>query len=205
MKRTLTTLASAFVLVVGLAAWTALDTFEFGPESKLVLSGTSTMHDWSCEVADLDGSWTAELAPQSEDQPVVSVTDASVVIPVDAIDCGNGTMTKRLRKAIDSDDHEMIRYNLTNAEVTQASGVGGFALLTEGVLEITGTEQPHKMTIMGQRLDDGTLQLTGETELTMSDFGVKPPSYMLGALRVGDQVNIKFDVNVPAQPDTASN
>ncbi len=30
----------------------------------------------------------------------------------------------------------------------------------------------------------------------MSDFGIKPPSFMLGALRTGDAITIEFDVHL---------
>ena len=34
--------------------------------------------------------------------------------------------------------------------------------------------------------------ITGELPLLMTDFGIKPPSFMFGALKVGNEVKVKF-------------
>jgi hypothetical protein len=46
------------------------------------------------------------------------------------------------------------------------------------------------------RVHDPTdaLRVTGKYELNMKDFGVKPPTLMLGTMRVGEKVTVNFDL-----------
>jgi hypothetical protein len=42
--------------------------------------------------------------------------------------------------------------------------------------------------------DNGGLRVKGSKEFLMSEFGVKPPSLMLGTMKVRDKVKVNFDV-----------
>ena len=41
---------------------------------------------------------------------------------------------------------------------------------------------------------DGALRVKGSKEILMSDFGVRPPTLMMGTLKVRDRVVVNFDV-----------
>lgn len=41
---------------------------------------------------------------------------------------------------------------------------------------------------------DGTIHCTGSDELKMTDYNVKLPSPMLGAMKIGDDVKLSFTV-----------
>jgi hypothetical protein len=41
----------------------------------------------------------------------------------------------------------------------------------------------------------GDYQLKGNVPLKMTDFKIKPPTAMLGAMKTGDAVTVKFDVS----------
>jgi hypothetical protein len=38
------------------------------------------------------------------------------------------------------------------------------------------------------------LRVKGSKQLRMTEYGVKPPSLMLGAMKVGDQVTVGYDI-----------
>ena len=48
------------------------------------------------------------------------------------------------------------------------------------------------------RLKDGRLWVRGESRFKMSDFGIKPPQYLL--LPVKDEVGVGFDLLLARQP-----
>jgi hypothetical protein len=41
---------------------------------------------------------------------------------------------------------------------------------------------------------DKTITITGAQKIKMSEFGVKPPTFMLGALKVGDVVTVEYNL-----------
>jgi hypothetical protein len=41
---------------------------------------------------------------------------------------------------------------------------------------------------------DGSIAVRGSVPLFMSDFGIEPPTAMLGMLKTADQVTVKFEL-----------
>jgi hypothetical protein len=46
------------------------------------------------------------------------------------------------------------------------------------------------------RQADGSIKATGTVPVKMTAFQMKPPTAMLGAIRCGDEVKVKFDLVV---------
>ena len=69
-------------------------------------------------------------------------------------------------------------------------------LTIQGRLSIAGVERVKRFS--GRvRLKQGRLWVRGETRFKMSDFGIKPPQYLL--FRVKDEVGVGFDVLLERQ------
>lgn len=181
--------AAAFaLLVLGLVGWQATS-FTFEPDGKIWVEGTSTVHDWDCQIAQFAGTLDAEV----EDTAFASLTGTNVVVPVRGIDCDNGTMNGKLRNAL---GETPIRYTLTNATLGDAATDGWFTVNTTGTLSIAGESQPARMAVKAKALDDGRFRFTGKHALLMTDFGIDPPTALLGTLKTGDEVTVHFDVTV---------
>ena len=73
----------------------------------------------------------------------------------------------------------------------ESLGDGRFAL--NGDLTIGGAGRPVRidLTQSGERV-------SGRTTIRQTDFGIKPYSAMLGALKVADSVDIEVDVRLPS-------
>lgn len=167
-------------------------------ESKLWIEGTSTIHDWSCTAQQLNGTFSISLpdSAASSSEPIASIADATVTVPVKQIDCDSGTMNGKMRDALQADAYSIVIYNLNEATVQPLpdSSTAWFQAQTTGQLNITGTTRTIEMTVKGKRLDDGHLRFVGSTPLLMKDFGVDPPTAMFGALKTDNRVVVHFDV-----------
>lgn len=166
--------------------------------SSLTIDGTSTLRSWECEVPSFS---VAPSPPSGFEEGVLrgerSLETVTLVFPVKAIECGNGTMNDHLRKALDADDHPQIRYRLSKYDLANAES--GMVVKAQGELVIAGTARPIEMAVTVTRDASGAIRVQGEEIVKMTDFGVKPPKLMLGTLKVGDAVNVKFDVALRAQ------
>lgn len=188
MKRSLLLTAALAMLTLGAAGWIAQSyTFESG--SKIWVEGTSTIHDWECQVGQFAGSVTAEAA----DASFADLTATSLAVPVQGIDCDNGTMNGKMRDALGS---APIRYDLQSAEIGDIGADGWFTIRTTGRLTIAGTTNTVQMDVKGKALDGNRFRLTGQHALQMTDYGVDPPTAMLGTLKTGDEVTVHFDATV---------
>lgn len=173
----------AALMLVLLAAWQPNPTtrYTLTEISTLWVTGTSTVHDWQCDAAQVKGWLDAEVGERVTGIPV-----AEISVPT-ALDCKNGTMDKKTRNALKADDHPNITFKLTKAEVVPGTG-NAFSVKTTGQLTIAGVTNTVSTTVKGEMLANGNLQLTGTLPVTMSNHGVDPPTAMLGTLKTGDDV-----------------
>lgn len=166
-----------------------------GPASKLWIEGTSNIHDWKCEASTFEAIIDIDAAGLTA-APSKLVKKVSVKIPVKDLSCGKGKMDENLRKALNSDAHPDIKYTLSSIQVTPGEAKDAFILNAVGVLLINGTENSVTMDITAARLPDGTIKATGTLPVKMTAYGVKPPKAMLGTIKTGDEVKIRFDLVV---------
>lgn len=162
------------------------------PESRIWVDGTSTVHDWTCEVSTFDG--TFNVGPEAWRE----IKDVTVTVPAQALECKNGTMNKKARAALDAKDYPTITYTLRAADVT-TTDAETFEVSATGDLSIAGATQPVTMAVVGTLLDDGRVHYAGSLPIQMSDFGIDPPTAMLGALKTGNDVIVRFEVTAGAQ------
>jgi polyisoprenoid-binding protein YceI len=67
-------------------------------------------------------------------------------------------------------------------------------LKTIGSLSIAGVTKQVTMDVHCIVNKDATISCTGAEQLKMSDYGVKPPTFMLGAMKTGDNVSLNFNI-----------
>jgi polyisoprenoid-binding protein YceI len=119
-----------------------------------------------------------------------------VQVPVSALKCGKDKMDELMKKALKEGDAPEVRYILGSFEATPATAKDSFVVHTVGTLRIAGKENTVKMDVQAERLPDGTLRATSEMPILMTDYGVKPPTALLGTLRTGNKVTVKFELLV---------
>ena len=165
----------------------------FGTGSKVRVAGTSNMRTWRCESGRVQGSIeTSQPGVPAVGEAARAVRMAEVVIPVASLDCANGTMNNHLRRAMKADQVADVRFRLATGGVTM--GGDGHARLA-GTLSIAGQEKPVTVDATVTQAEGG-LRVAGTYGLKMTDYGVRPPTVMMGAFRVADAVTVTFDVVV---------
>jgi len=166
------------------------------PGSELSIEGTSNLHGFHCKTnkinayVDVDPAYTKDLTKVA--RPIVSV---KVNIVVKTLSCGNGKMDENMYKTLKADENQLIKYTLSGYDILDGSATA-FAAKTTGTLTILGKDKIVAMKIDATRLNEGKATAQGEETLLMSDFGIKPPSFMFGTLKVGDEVKVKFNLKV---------
>lgn len=173
----------------------AIAPLSFQPESRVWLEGTSTVRDFKCDAAKLEGSvGTATTATDlAVDKLQEMVRSAEVRIPVAGLDCGNGTMNGHLRTALKAGNHPLIRFQMADHRVGGIKNGEGDITIT-GKLDVAGTERTVTLDAVATRDASGKLRVRGHKELLMTEFGVKPPTLLMGAAKVRDRIVVHFDV-----------
>ena len=182
-------LVVAALLAVPALAAAALAPLSLQPGSRVWVDGTSTARAWHCESTRAVGSAAASTTELAQ---LASVDGASVTVPVGTLDCRNNTMNGHLRNALKADANPDIRFRATSVAVTPTGADQGTVAMS-GTLAIAGQERP--VTIDGTvSRENGQLRVRGSKRITMTEWGVRPPSLMLGAMRVAPAATVGFDV-----------
>lgn len=164
-----------------------------GSESKLWVEGTSTVRDWKCQApvveATIGGDASAVKAVLAGEKGISAVT---IVVPVPKMNCNdNNTMNEHMRKALKAEAFPTITFKLQGYEL--AKGTPMTATLS-GTLLLGGVEKPMSFPVEVADGGAGKLRVTGSTIVKMKEHDLKPPSLMLGTMRVGNDVTVKFDL-----------
>jgi polyisoprenoid-binding protein YceI len=202
MRKTLLTVSALMAVAATAGAQSASAIrLRLDPASELTIEGTSSLHAFHCKTnkimayVDVDPSYTKDLTKVA--RPIVRV---KVNIVVRTLTCGNAQMDKNMYGTLDADKNPLIQYTMSGYDILDGTATpAAFVARTTGALTIAGQEKVISMKIKAERLSDGKATAEAEQALLMSDFGIKPPSFMFGRLKVGDEIKVKF--NLKAGPE----
>jgi polyisoprenoid-binding protein YceI len=201
-SRTTLALVSTLGLLPAAIAWRAAgEPLGLEPQSRLWIDGKSTVRKFSCKAPVFDvavdaaqGAVTAVLAGTK------AVREVTVTIPAAKMDCGNGTMNEHMLKALKAKDAPTIEFKLSAYDVAKG-GLGVQGKLA-GTLSLGGQARPISVAAQGAAGPNGALHVTGAYELNMTEYGLKPPSLMMGTMKVDPVVTVNFDLLL--KPATAA-
>ena len=194
MRRRISTALPLFCLAPAVMAATpravALD---LQPTSRLWISGTSTVRSFECSATAFDanvesvpGATTAVLAGEK------AVTAVEIRVNTERLDCKNGTMNEHMLKALKAKTNPTIVFTLASYDLAKQADVVRVTL--NGTLAMGGVEKPVSMTVNASEGASGMLHVVGTHELRMTEWGLKPPTLMLGTMKVDERVKVGFDL-----------
>jgi len=154
------------------------------------LSGTSTLHKWDMTATVFTGQASFGFKPGSE-TGLTALKSLTFVLADANLSSGESGLDKNAYKALKATQFKNIVYKLTSATVSPQSGTK-YLLKTNGSLTIAGVTKPVIMDVACVVSPDGAITCTGTYQLNMTDFAVKPPTFMLGAMKTGDAVTLAF-------------
>lgn len=158
--------------------------------SRIEVEGTSSLHDWSMESAnvDLTASFTLE---NGEIQDLNSLT---FTVPVKSLKSGKSKLDKTAYEALKADQHPQVRFYMNDATISDA-GKGTYQVKGTGTLTIAGVSRELNVEA-NCRQNGENLSCTGTQQLNMTDFNIEPPSFMFGAMQTGEIVDINYNLQL---------
>ncbi len=156
-------------------------------ESRVWIEGRTTVSRFTCRATRVEG--VGEVVPEGTVQ-------AWLAVPVRAFDCGRPAMNRDLQEALQADRFPAIRFVLGEVAVLEAPTADSARLEVAGALTIAGTMRTVRFVAGGRLLASGRARLVGSLPLQLTDFNVKPPTALLGLIRVHDQITVHFDLVV---------
>lgn len=176
------------------------------PTSRLWIEGTSNLHAWSCTTTTVSAAIEVDSArARVGDVLPKHLKNVQVQVPVRSLTCSPSGMDDNTYKALKADEVPTIVFIMTNFDTVTATGPNSFVVRATGSLSIAGRTNTVNLTVSGTRLPDGSIEATATVPIKMTDYGITPPTALLGTVKSGNDVNVKFQLilgpnTITAQP-----
>jgi polyisoprenoid-binding protein YceI len=202
-------LAAALLITLNTAAETI--TYRASPGSKIKIEGTSTVHDWTVETG-IVGGWIEmdsnfPIDPAKPNDELKVTPNVAVNVPVRSLKSGKKLMDEIMHDAMKVEQHQTIRYKLTEMKAQARKAGDPLKFDATGELEVAGVKKPISFVVTMEPVSGNKLKSTGAVDLKMTDFGIKPPapSVGLGLIKTGDEIKLTFEwLTAKTAPDTAA-
>lgn len=189
-KKNLWLVIGSFLVMVFTANTTFAQTYNVNnAASKVKVEGTSNVHDWEMTAENLQGSMKVQMT----DGQLVQIDDIKFTVVAESLKSGKGGMDKNAYKAINTDKHKTIIYQLQKVNNLDCTSKSSCKVTTTGALTIAGTKKNVEI-IFDAKVSGDKIVLSGEKKIKMSEFNVDPPKAMFGTITTGDDLDIKFEV-----------
>lgn len=159
-------------------------------DNSMKLSGTSTLHKWAMNTGTFTGEAQFGFTSDS-DTKLNSVNALNFSLAVLSLKSNKKGLDKNAYSALKTDQFKNIVYKLTSATVSPEKE-RKYLIKTIGNLSIAGVTKEVAMDVYCVVNKDATITCSGSDKLNMSDYNVKPPSFMMGAMKTGDAITIEF-------------
>lgn len=150
--------------------------------SQIKVSGTSNLHDWDM----LASKFTCNGTFIVEGGQLQDISSLSFVLPVKNLKSKETLMDTRTYKALKAGEHDQITFKLTEATVSASQKT----IRATGNLTIAGVS--NQVVILTNYVinQDESITCKGSKLIKMNDYNMKAPSFILGALKTGNEVTI---------------
>jgi polyisoprenoid-binding protein YceI len=156
--------------------------------SAMTIAGTSNIHGWTIDVKDFACDMTIESLTTA-----LKIESVGFRGKVKSFESGNNQMNKKMLESLEANKYPEIRFVLKSASNVSFQNNKFNGTIT-GDLSVAGKTRAESIQFRGDVLPNSKMKVTGSKKLKMSDFGIKPPTAMFGAMKTGDEVTVNFDL-----------
>lgn len=177
-----------FIIAITGQQLKAQTNYTVAPGSQITVAGTSNLHDWTMDATKFscDGKLTV-AGGQLKD-----INSLTFVLPVKNLKSKESLMDTRAYKALNADAHDKMTFKLTDVTVIEAQKI----VKVNGNLTISGVTKAISIQANYVVAADESVTFKGSRAIKMSDFKIKAPSFMMGALKTGDDLNINITLKL---------
>ncbi|WP_396163169.1 YceI family protein [Flavobacterium sp.] len=158
-------------------------------ESKLVVDGTSNLHDWTIDAKSMGGKATFSI----ESGDLQEIKNLDFVVEAEKLVSGKSGMDKNTFKALKTSVNKKIIFKLIKVNKITAQAKNVYLVETQGDLTVAGATKRinQSFTI---RLQGKKIIFYGKQKIDMTLYGVEPPTALMGTIKTGKDVVVDFKV-----------
>lgn len=158
-------------------------------ESKLTVLGTSNVHDWEIEAKAMSG----KSHPTIVGGVLKGIKSLDFAVEVEQLVSGRKGMDANTLKALKSKTYKNIHFKLVNVAKTTTTSTNNYSLETQGDLTVSGVTKRINQIFLVKVQGSKTI-FSGKTKIDMTQYNIKPPKALMGAIKTGAAVIVDFKV-----------
>lgn len=158
--------------------------------SSITVDGTSNIHDWTLKAESFTVKSTIENSEAG-----LTIKSLSLDLVAEGLKSGKSGMDKNTYKALATDKHKKMTFTSTKTlSVSKASG-NTYKAIVQGVLEISGTKKTIDLSFDITQSNNSYI-IKGSHSIHMPDYGVTPPTAVLGSIKTGADLKINYNITL---------
>ncbi|MEX0653473.1 MAG: YceI family protein [Phycisphaeraceae bacterium] len=167
---------------------------------RVHIEGTSNIHDWSGTTdqisgwIDIPGRWinqAGELCMELTRQTTDAAPRIHVQIPVRSLKGNHQGLASHIHAELKAANHPYVTFTLETLNRNAAADRDVTTWSAHGQLEIAGARRSVELPLILTPLSDSRLRIEVQKDLLMTDFGIDPPTAMMGMAQVVNEVRVR--------------
>jgi polyisoprenoid-binding protein YceI len=159
-------------------------------DATIKVLGSSNINNWT--MTSLNAESQGDFKFDENDQ-LSALSSLSLFIDTKSLKSQLESMDDRTYKAMKADKYPNIIYKLSSAVVTSVEK-NRYIVKTTGELTIAGVTQTVAMNLSVLVNTGNIISCTGAQKIKLSDYNIDPPSFMMGAMKVNNDLAIQFNL-----------
>lgn len=155
--------------------------------SKVFISGTSTLHNWKEELK----KFTVTVLIEQNNTDNIVFKNIRFTALVGDIKSEATLMDTKTFNALKKDKYPTISFN-SEGETSLSVVENKFAGKISGTLFIAGVKKQVLVEVKGN-IEDGKISVSGIYPVSMSEYGIKAPTFLFGTIKTGNDVKVHFN------------
>ncbi|MCB9303404.1 MAG: YceI family protein [Lewinellaceae bacterium] len=173
--------------------------FQILPDSQLYLKGTSNVAPFTCNCQQNFPPLQYSLAIRPKNQ-LATFQNTSLQLETKKLDCGNRGMNRDMHQTLKASEYPTISIRLeevqwkANQWPDEPQSYGSLA--AKATLSVAGVSRLVKLNVNARETGKDTYRFVSELAIKMTDFGIDPPTALMGLIKVDDKILIHLDLAV---------
>ena len=193
LYRRISVISALSFLMITVASFSIKDSSNntkfYSSNMSLSIKGTSSLHDW--EMKSSKGKCEVEFVIGANDK-ITAINSLKFDLDPTSIKSEYTMMDNNTYKALKTKSYKSISFVMASGTVTQTDAVS-YVVKVLGNLTIAGKTQKIDLAATAKyNSADKSFTVNGSKKLKMTDYGVDPPTAMLGTIKTGNDITISF-------------
>jgi hypothetical protein len=169
------------------------------PQSILTIQGKTNVNTFQC-YCELPATVVTYFSEGSSETQQIRFKKAALSVLTKSLDCRNKMMNRDMYQTLKAEFFPTISLALQQVtiplnQINDRWKLEGL-VFTEAILTLAGMERKIDLQVRVTQTVQNTYRFTARKSLLLTDYGLTPPSAMMGMVKVRNEIWLAFDIYV---------